>query len=105
MGTDDTDKMSPEASTLRRRLFHLCLSVLIGDCLLLSGCKTTDAPSDARKTQDAALKDPFAYGPDAKSMQKGAKAEDVDPTDITGGGTGELNKKALKRDWDAVWGK
>lgn len=91
---------------MRRLVFHLFTSVLIGDCLLLSGCKTTESDkSDTRKQQDAAIKDPFSYGPDAKSMQKGAGPnDDVDPTDITGGGTSELNKKALKRDWDAVWG-
>ena len=33
----------------------------------------------------------------------GPKHEDVDPTDISGGGTGNLDKKALKRDWDTIW--
>ena len=91
---------------MRQRAISLCLSVLIGNSLLLSGCKTTETTtSDTRKQQDDAMRDPFAYGPDAKTMQKDAKPDDVDPTDITGGGTTNLNKKALKRDWDAVWGK
>jgi hypothetical protein len=77
---------------------------ICGSILLVAGCKTTDQPSEARKSQDAAMQDPYSYGPDAKSMQNRGRDDDVDPTDISGGGTSELNKKALKRDWDAVWG-
>lgn len=88
-----------------RTTSYLCLSVLV--CGSLFGCTTADeGPSEARKGQDAALKDPFNVGPDAKSMSRKPGAyDDVDPTDISGGGTTELNKRALKRDWDAVMGK
>lgn len=86
-------------------LSHLRLSVLVCGLFLL-GCEAKDpGPSEARKTQESALKDPYSYGPDAKSMQKApGKYDDVDPTDISGGGTTELNKRALKRDWDVLMG-
>ena len=91
---------------MRRSISYLCLSVLIGDCLL-AGCQSApDGPSATRKEQDAALADPFSVGPDARSMQKApGKYDDVDPTDISGGGTSELNKRALQRDWDKVLGR
>lgn len=83
---------------------YLRLSAFICGAVLGIGCKTVDGPTEARKTQDAALQDPYSYGPDAKSMQNRGKEDDVDRTDIGGGSTSELNKKALKRDWDSFWG-
>jgi hypothetical protein len=78
--------------------------VFIGGSLLLAGCEVThDEQSDTRKEQQDALNDPFHYGPDAQKMQK-PQDDDIDPTDITGGGTANLNKKLLKRDWDRVIG-
>jgi hypothetical protein len=91
---------------MTKTLLYLCSSVFIGGQLL--GCTTNEKaePTAIRKDQDAALKDPFNYGPNAKGMSKSSGAyDDVDPTDISGGGTSELNKRAFKRDWDAVWGK
>ena len=78
----------------------LCSSVfLCGSILLLTGCE--DGPS-ARERQDAALRDPFNYNPDSDLMQPRGR-EEVDPTDISGGGTGDFNKKAMQRDLDAVF--
>ena len=71
--------------------------------MLLVGCKVTkEEESRTRKEQQAALNDPFTYGPDAKKMQ--AEEEEIDPTDITGGDTANLNKKLLKRDLEKVFG-
>ena len=84
---------------------HWCASVCIGGLLLFTGCEVTHkTESDARKEQQNALNDPFHYGPDAQKMQKTPDDEEIDPTDITGGGTSNLNKKLLKRDWDRVIG-
>lgn len=81
----------------------LCSSVLLCSLVLVSsGCESEETGPSARERQDAALKDPFSYNPDAELMN-GPKHEDVDPTDISGGGTGNLDKKALKRDWDTIW--
>lgn len=84
------------------KFIQLCASAtLCGSLLLVIGCESETGPS-ARERQDAALKDPFSYNPDAELMN-GPKKEDYDPTDISGGGTGNLDKKALKRDWDTIW--
>lgn len=90
---------------MRRRSFlHLHSSTLICGLILITGCEVThDEESAARKEQKAALNDPFSYGPDPQKMQK-TDEEDLDPTDITGGGTSNLNKKLLKRDVDKVLG-
>ena len=87
--------------------FHLRSSAFICGPLILLGCQTTDSgSSDARKQQDAALKDPYGFGPDAKSLQKPAgKYDDVDASDISGGATNQLNKRAMQRDLDSVFGK
>ena len=88
-----------------KHLSYLCSSVFIGGSIFLVGCETTsETESQTRKQQQSALNDPFQYGPNAQTMQK-PQDNDVDPTDITGGGTANLNKKALKRDWDAVLGR
>lgn len=66
----------------------------IGVALLLTGAGCT-YDTDTAKTRpttrpaDAALKDPYG------------KWSTVD-TDITGGGTTNLNKDALRRDWDSL---
>lgn len=85
------------------KFIQLCVcSALCGSLLLLVGCESEEGGPSARERQDAALKDPFSYNPDAELMS-GPKKGDVDPTDISGGGTGNLDKKALKRDWDTIW--
>lgn len=79
-------------------------SALIGGLVvlaLLSGCESEEGPS-ARERQEAAMRDPFSYNPDGDLLQNPGR-EEVDPTDISGGRTGELNKKALNRDWDSVF--
>ena len=64
-------------------------------CGLLVACadtnKPTSRPASIQDRQQQALQDPYEYGPD-KNM----------PT-VSGGGTKELDKKALKRDWDNFW--
>jgi hypothetical protein len=91
---------------MARTLFlHQRSSAFICGLILFAGCEVThDENSAARKEQQNALNDPFHYGPDAQKMQKTPNDEDIDPTDITGGGTSNLNKKLLKRDWDRVIG-
>lgn len=84
----------------------LCSSAFVGGLLVLTaaiGCEADEGPS-ARDRQNAAMKDPFGYNPDSDLLQQGHKDE-VDPTDISGGGTGEYNKKALQRDLDSVFGR
>jgi hypothetical protein len=72
--------------------------MLIAGCALLSGC-ADDKPAphemSVRERQDAALKDPFGYGPNTQGdlMQK---------EHISGGGIGDFDKKAMKRDLDDV---
>ncbi|MFT3789256.1 MAG: hypothetical protein QM770_24265 [Tepidisphaeraceae bacterium] len=82
------------------------MRIVIPVCLALGflvGCEST-GPSDhddLRSRQDAALKDPFGYGPKPGSFQKGS--DDYDPTDISGGGTMNLDKRGMKRDLDRVF--
>lgn len=85
---------------------YLRLAAFICGPVILVACQTTDSgPSDERKAQEAALKDPYGVGPDAKSLQKPAgKYDDVDATDISGGKTNQLNKRAMQRDLDSVFG-
>lgn len=51
----------------------------------------TTRPMTVRERQEAALKDPFSYGGDTENV------------DVSGGDTRTLDKKALKRDIDAVF--
>lgn len=68
-------------------MFTLCgLTVACADTK-----KPTSRPASIQERQQQALQDPYEYGPD-KDM----------PT-VSGGGTSELDKKALKRDWDNFW--
>ena len=80
--------------------FPLCSAVFVCG-LLLAGCEAEDGPS-ARDRQNAAMRDPFAYNPD-EDLMRSSGTRDLDPTDISGGGTGEFNKKAFQRDLDAVF--
>ncbi len=58
--------------------------------LLAIGCTYNgdNAPQSTTRPADAALKDPYG------------KWSNVNP-DISGGGTTNLNRDALKRDWDS----
>lgn len=84
---------------MNRPTFILCSTLLL--LPLVAGCESDEGPS-ARERQEKALRDPFGYGPD-KELMNGGKTDEVDPTDISGGGTRTLDKKALKRDLDAVF--
>ena len=71
---------------------------LVG-ALLCASCATkptatqpTSRPASAVDRQDAAMKDPFNYSP-WKTSEK---------SNISGGGTGELDRGALKRDVDRL---
>jgi hypothetical protein len=78
-------------------LRHLRAITLIAFALLMTmGC-TSDGPSrdgDVRQRQDAALKDPFSYGPAEHDPKKGKPA----PADST-----PENKGTAKSDWDRFW--
>jgi hypothetical protein len=65
---------------------------------LLPGCSSdndggqpTTRPASVRDRQDAALRDPFGY------------KSDVDQYDVSGGGIGEFDRDAMKRDIDHVF--
>ena len=62
----------------------------LGLLLTLSACAKKPAAAGreptAQERQDRAMKDPFGYKPDWKD------------TDISGGGTAELNRDGLKKD-------
>jgi hypothetical protein len=77
--------------------------VILGSGLFLvgSGCTTHSEKTPGQIEQDRALADPFGYGPSPDQMND--PEETSVPTDISGGGTWNLDKKALKRDLDAVF--
>ena len=61
------------------------------------GCADTKKPASRpvsmRERQDEAIRDPFGYGP---------KDKPTDMPNVTGGGTGDFDKKGFKRDVDRV---
>ena len=57
--------------------------------LLLSACSSQPGPS-ARERQDQAMRDPMNYKVDK-------------PNKISGGGTADLDKDALKKDFNSVF--
>jgi len=68
------------------------LSIGVGILLLsVIGCESEDPQEAVAKRQDQALRDPMNY------------SVDMDNTDIMGGGIGEYDSKAMKRDLDAFW--
>jgi hypothetical protein len=72
---------------------------LIG-CLVVAGCADTSRPSQREQMeqrQEQALNDPFGYGPDAENWKNRN-----DMPSVTGGGTRDLDKAALKRDIDRI---
>ena len=71
---------------------------LAGLCVA-GGC-ADDGPS-VRARQDAALADPFGYGPDADALATPA-AEQDDRHDISGGGVADFDRAAFRRDLDTV---
>jgi hypothetical protein len=62
----------------------------------------TDRRPSASERQDQALLDPFGYGPqDEPSSAAPAPASSDMPT-VSGGKTGEFDRKAFQRDLDRV---
>jgi len=59
--------------------------------ILLAGCASDHSPS-VRDRQDEALKDPMNYSPDTAKHN-----------DISGGGTMDLKKDSLKKDFNSVF--
>ena len=59
--------------------------------LLLAGCASSER-SSVRSRQDDALRDPMNYKPDTAQHDN-----------ISGGGTADLNKEALKKDFNSVF--
>lgn len=71
---------------------------LIG-CLVAVGCADTNSSGreSAAQRQERALNDPFSYGPDTENWKDTSEMPSV-----SGGGTSELDKAALKRDIDRI---
>lgn len=67
-----------------------CLGSTIAVLCMAIGCAEESKPKPTTTSSDA-LKDPFNYKPFD------------DDNSVSGGGIGDLNKKALKKDWDNVW--
>ncbi len=70
----------------------LCVGVFVAT---IAGCasdkqKPTTQPSSMSQRQDAALRDPFGYKPDMSR-------------DVSGGGIGDLDRDALKKDLNNVF--
>ena len=59
--------------------------------ILLAGCSSHSSPS-VRQRQDDALRDPMNYKPDTTQHN-----------DISGGGTADLKKDSLKKDFNSVF--
>ena len=70
--------------------FISCMAATLTALCLVIGC-AEETRMKPTTTSSGALKDPFNYKPFA------------DEDSISGGGIGDLDKKALKKDWDHVW--
>lgn len=79
-----------------RRLLPICVFICVQPWLL-AGCASDNdrqpatRPTTVRERQDAALRDPFSYKPG------------IEDQDISGGGIGEFDSDAMKRDIDHVF--
>jgi hypothetical protein len=69
----------------------LAVTTLAPALLLPLGCASEPASKPTTRTSDAALQDPYGNW---------SKIDDDNSTDVSGGGTGNLDKKGLKRDLD-----
>jgi hypothetical protein len=77
--------------THRYRTRVITLSAACVLALLASGCATkAERKPTAQERHDRALKDPFGYKPDWSN------------TNVSGGGTAELDKDGLRKDLDNV---
>lgn len=80
--------------------FNLLGPIALLGCLVVMGCADMNHPSqreDAERRQERALNDPFSYGPNADNWKNSS-----DMPSVSGGGTSELDKAALKRDIDRI---
>jgi len=68
----------------------LLLAAAVVLTTLAIGCVDDDKSPSMRQRQDAAMKDPWNYSPFE------------DRTDISGGGVGEFNKDAFRKDVDSA---
>ena len=92
--------MTPRRPALRPAL----LAGLIG-CGVVSGCARDPSqprPPTASERQDAILADPFGYGPTLDEAAATEAAKEPPPT-VSGGGTGEFDRRGFRRDLDAVF--
>ncbi|HEV8291597.1 MAG TPA: hypothetical protein VGP94_06720 [Tepidisphaeraceae bacterium] len=67
------------------------MKYLILFTLFLPACSSQSSPS-VRQRQDEALRDPMNYSPDTTRHN-----------DISGGGTADLKKDSLKKDFNSVF--
>lgn len=79
----------------------IAVTLAFSSLAILTGCES-DGSDEMRKKQDAALKDPFGYGPDADQMIN-ATPNSPDRSDITGGDIGHFDKDAMNRDLKSVF--
>ncbi|CAN5335210.1 hypothetical protein BH09PLA1_BH09PLA1_13730 [soil metagenome] len=92
-----TKRRSDEATKVKARFLVRYVGFGLLGCALFVGCADTNKgepttrPLTVRERHEAALKDPFSYGGDTENI------------DVSGGDTQTLDKKALKRDIDAVF--
>ena len=63
----------------------------VASCADTNKSQPTTRPLTVREQHEAALKDPFSYGGETENI------------DVSGGDTRTLDKRALKRDIDAVF--
>jgi hypothetical protein len=66
----------------------------------LGGCADAGDGPNADQRQDAALADPFGYGPTAESLQTDERQRQ---SDISGGGITDFDRDGFKRDLDTVF--
>ena len=102
--SESRDGRTANARAFRLLRLYLCSSVFIGCSILLAGCTSEETHSSMQAEQDRALADPYNYGPGAADVSQPAiGGDDIDRTNISGGGTQNLDKRALKRDLDSVF--
>src|SRR5687768_3278712 len=82
----------PVDPVCRFLFFAFCFSLIFVLASCASDKRPTTQPSTVQERQEAALKDPFGYSPNM----------DREPSDVSGGDLGTLDRKAMKRDIDHV---
>jgi hypothetical protein len=91
------EKRKTKSEKRKNRIFSFSIFVFrfsfILSLAVMAGCSTnhpTTRPATAAERQNAALKDPFGYSPD------------IDSTSISGGGIGEYDRNAMRKDINNV---